>query len=108
MTITVKDNKTPLVVPAAVRRKAGFKRGQEIEFKASGGVIVIVSKLPNADDEYTPAQRRAIDARLAKADEDVKAGRVYGPFDSAEEMAASIEANIRKARAAKRTAKPVR
>jgi bifunctional DNA-binding transcriptional regulator/antitoxin component of YhaV-PrlF toxin-antitoxin module len=108
MTITVKDNKTPIVVPPAVRRKAGFKRGQEIEFKASGGVIAIVSKLPNADDEYTPAQRRAIDARLAKADEDVKAGRVYGPFDSAEEMAASIEANIKQVRSAKRAAKPVR
>jgi bifunctional DNA-binding transcriptional regulator/antitoxin component of YhaV-PrlF toxin-antitoxin module len=108
MTITVKDNKTPIVVPHAVRRKAGFKRGQEIEFKASGGVISIVSKLPNADDEFTPAQRRTIDARLAKADEDVKAGRVYGPFSTAEEMAASIEANIRKARRAKRTVKRVR
>jgi len=26
-------------------------------------------------DEYTPAQRRVIDARLAKADVDIKAGR---------------------------------
>jgi len=108
MTLTVKDNKTPIVVPPAVRRKAGFKRGQEIEFKASGGVIAIVSKLPNADDEYTPAQRRAIDARLAKADADVKAGRVYGPFTSAKEMAASVESNIRRVRAAKRKAKPAR
>ena len=108
MTVTVKDKKTPIVVPPAVRRKAGFKRGQEIEFKVSGGVIAIVPKLPNADDEYTAAERRFIDARLAKADEDVQAGRVYGPFDTAEDLAASIETNIRKTRAARRAAKRAR
>jgi len=106
MTVAVKNNnKTPLVVPPAVRRKAGFRSGQEIEFRASGGVITILPKLPSADDEYTPAQRRAIDARLAKADEDIRAGRVYGPFNSAEEMATSIEANIKKLRVAKQKAK---
>jgi hypothetical protein len=31
MTVIVKD-KTPLVVPPAVRRQAGLKSGQEIEF----------------------------------------------------------------------------
>jgi predicted DNA-binding antitoxin AbrB/MazE fold protein len=61
-----------------------------------------------AGGDYTPAQRRIIDARLAKADEDLRAGRVYGPFDTAEEMAASIEENIGKLRAVKRKAKPVR
>ena len=45
MTVTFKTRE-PLVVPPAVRRKAGFKRGQELEFKASGGVITIVPKLP--------------------------------------------------------------
>jgi len=101
VTVAVKnDNNTPLVVPPAVRRRAGFKSGEEIEFRASGGVITIVPKLPVADDDYTPAQRRIIDARMAKADEDIKAGRVYGPFATAEEMAASIEENIGKLRAA--------
>ena len=46
------NNKALLVVPASVRRKAGFKSGQELEFKASGGVITIV---PKADAEYTAA-----------------------------------------------------
>jgi bifunctional DNA-binding transcriptional regulator/antitoxin component of YhaV-PrlF toxin-antitoxin module len=109
MTVAVRNNnKTPLVVPPAVRRRAGFKSGEEIEFRASGGVITIVPRLPAADGDYTPAQRRIIDARLAKADEDIRAGRVYGPFDTAEEMAASIEENIGKPRAVKRKAKPVR
>jgi bifunctional DNA-binding transcriptional regulator/antitoxin component of YhaV-PrlF toxin-antitoxin module len=103
MTVAVKNNnKTPLVVPSAVRRKAGFKSGEEIEFRASGGVITITPRMPNADDEYTPAERRVIDARLAKSDTDIKAGCVYGPFNTAAEMAASIEENIKKSRAAKR------
>jgi bifunctional DNA-binding transcriptional regulator/antitoxin component of YhaV-PrlF toxin-antitoxin module len=109
MTIAVKNNnKAPLVVPPAVRRKAGFKSGAEIEFRASGGVITIVPKLPNSDDAYPPRQRRVIDARLAKADADIKAGRTYGPFNTAEEMAASIEENIKKARASRRKTKSAR
>jgi bifunctional DNA-binding transcriptional regulator/antitoxin component of YhaV-PrlF toxin-antitoxin module len=109
MTIAVRNNNNaPLVVPSAIRRKAGFKSGQVLEVKVSGGVITILPKLPSTDDEYTASQRRAIDARLAKADADIKAGRVYGPFSTAGEMAASIEANIRKLRAGKRKTKPVR
>jgi len=65
MTITVK-NKTPLVVPPAVRRQAGLKSGQEIEFKVSGGVISIRPKLPTADDEYTPAQWLYLYSQMAR------------------------------------------
>jgi bifunctional DNA-binding transcriptional regulator/antitoxin component of YhaV-PrlF toxin-antitoxin module len=48
MTVTIKT-KEPLVVPTSIRRKAGFKSGQALEFKASGGVITIVPK-PSPDD----------------------------------------------------------
>lgn len=83
MTIAVRNNnKTPLVVPSAIRRKARFRSGQELEFKASGGVITILPKLPSADDEYTPKQRRIVDTRLAGALADIAAGRVEGPFTS--------------------------
>jgi hypothetical protein len=75
----------------------------EVASPISGGAA-----FPNADDDYTPAQRRIIDARLDKADDDVKRGRTYGPFHTAKQMAASIEANIKKLRATKRKAKPVR
>lgn len=107
MTVALK-NKPPVVVPAAALRRAGFKSGQELEVKASGGVITIVRKLPGAGEEYAPSQRRIIDARLAKADKDIKAGRVYGPFDTAQELAASVEANLKKLRVAKRSTKPAR
>jgi AbrB family looped-hinge helix DNA binding protein len=43
MTLTV-DNK-PIVIPDAVRRKAGLRRGDRVEFKVSGRAITIVPKL---------------------------------------------------------------
>ena len=85
MTVTV-GKKTPLVVPPAVRWQAGLRSGQEIEFKVSGGVISILPKPPAADDEYTPKQRRIIDAGLAKADADIKAGRVSKAFSDHSEF----------------------
>jgi len=92
MTVAVKNNnKTPLVVPPAVRREAGFKSGQELEFKASGGVITIIPKLTTADDEYTPEQRRAIDAELDAAEK----GTFHGPFKTAGEMIAHLKAKLK-------------
>jgi len=59
-------------------------------------VVVDRSKFPNANDEYTPAQRRLIDARLAESEEDFQQGRTYGPFDSADEMIAHMKAALKK------------
>ncbi|MBI3682118.1 MAG: hypothetical protein HY235_17190 [Acidobacteria bacterium] len=98
MTITLKE-KTQLVVPPSVQRRARLKAGAQLEFKATPGIITIVSKPPVAIDEYTPEQRRIIDARLALADEDVKKGRVYGPF-TAKEATRFLRAEL-KARAKK-------
>jgi len=89
MTVTVKS-KTPLVVPPSVRRQAGLKSGQQIEFKVADGVISIRPKAPAADDEYTPEQRRIVDAQLAASLADVKAGRVHGPFSTHEDFIASL------------------
>jgi len=108
MTVTVKNKeKTPLVVPTSVRRKAGFKAGEELEFRASGGVVTIVPKLPLADDEYTPQERRVIDARLKKSLDEVKRGHTAGPFNTADAMIASLKQELKKtsrkkARAAER------
>jgi bifunctional DNA-binding transcriptional regulator/antitoxin component of YhaV-PrlF toxin-antitoxin module len=100
MTVAVKNNnKTPLVVPSAVRRKAGFKSGQELEFKASGGVITIVPKLPNADDEYTPEQRRRIDVQLDEAEK----GPFHGPFNTAGEMIAHLKGELKARAVVKKT-----
>jgi len=103
MTVAVK-NKPPVVVPEAALRRAGFKRGQELEVKTAGGVITIRPKLPTADDEYTPEQRRVIDARLKKALEEVKRGNTAGPFNTAEEMIASLKRELKSS--ATKKAKP--
>jgi len=98
MTITVK-NKTPLTVPDPVRRRAGFKPGDQVEFKASGGVVTILPKLPSADEEYTPAQRRIIDAQLDKAEK----GPFYGPFNTVDDMIAHLKGEVKRRRAIKRS-----
>jgi AbrB family looped-hinge helix DNA binding protein len=99
MTTVFKERE--LVVPASIRRQAGIKSGDRLEFKVSGGVITIIPRLPTANDEYTAKQRRVIDARLAKAEEDIRKGRVYGPFKTADEMIASMKAEL-KTRATKK------
>ena len=95
MTVVV-TSKSELIVPRSVRRRAGIKTGDRVEFKVSGGGINIVPKLPSADDEYTPAQRRVIDARLKLSLDGVKKGHTAGPFNTAAEMVASLKRDLRK------------
>ena len=102
------QHKGQVTIPARVRRQAGLNKGDLVSFAFYRGKIVITpqvvidrSAFPNADDEYTPAQRRIIDARLAKSDEDIKAGRTLGPFDTAEELIASLHKESAKLRARK-------
>src|SRR5271157_6185891 len=102
MTVTVKS-KTPLIVPPSVRRQAGLKSGQEIEFKVSGGVIRIVPKRPRTakrdPDELTPEQRRIIDAQIAPGLAEVRAGLTIGPFNTHREMMDYLHAAVEKAEA---------
>jgi len=85
------------VVPSAIRRKAGFKRGEALEFRASGGVITIVRKFPIASDEYTADQRQIMNARLA----DARKGPYFGPFDTADEAIDFIRKEVKKRKAIK-------
>jgi bifunctional DNA-binding transcriptional regulator/antitoxin component of YhaV-PrlF toxin-antitoxin module len=88
MTVIVKPN-ADLVVPRSVRRRAGIKTGDRLEFKVSGGAINIVRKSPSANtvnDECTPRQRRAVDQALAEGVDDIKKGRLHGPFETHEAM----------------------
>ena len=45
MTITVKNN-TDLVVPASIRRQAGIKSGDRLQFKVSPHTITITAAVP--------------------------------------------------------------
>lgn len=109
-TTTKIQHKGQVTIPTRVRKQAGLSKGDVVEFSYQRGRIVITpkvlvdrSKFPTADDEYTPAQRRIIDARLAESEEDFKQGRTYGPFDSADEMIAHMKAALKKRGATKKT-----
>src|SRR5258708_6957575 len=97
MTVTIKE-KVPLVVPPAIQRRAGLTVGKQVEFRASGGVITITPKAPAAGDEYTPAQRRVINARMAEA----RKGPYFGPFGSADEAIKFLRKEIGTRKAGKR------
>jgi hypothetical protein len=66
-------------------------------------VITILPKLPSANDEYTPAQRRVIDCGIAKGLDPIEKGRAHGPFETADEAIAHLRAHSRRR---KKTAKP--
>ena len=89
MTVTLKP-KSEITVPKSIRRKAGIKAGDQFEFSVSGRVITILPKPPVTDDEYTPAQRRKIDRAIAEGLDDIKYGRLEGPFSSHKEFIASL------------------
>lgn len=100
------QNKGQVTIPTAVRRQAGLSKGDPVNFAFQRGKIVITpalvidrSKFPTADDEYTPEQREIIDARLAKAEAGIKAGRVHGPFNSAGEAIKFLHKEIRSRKA---------
>ena len=75
MTVAVK-NKPPVVVPPAALRRAGFKRGQELEVKASGGVVTIVPKLsPDELQDAREIRDPKIRAAIRKGHEEFLAGK---------------------------------
>jgi AbrB family looped-hinge helix DNA binding protein len=102
------QDKGQVTIPYRLRSRAGLAKGDLVEAVYKGGKIVLTpqmtidrSSFPTADDDYTTAQRRAIDARLAESKEDLKRGRTHGPFNTADEMIASMQANLRKRAVAK-------
>ena len=91
------------MAPSSVQRKTGIKAGDKLEFRASRGVITILPKLPSADDDYTPEQRRKVDAELAKGLQDLKEGQTSGPFNTTDEMIASMKQQLKKRASGKKT-----
>jgi len=73
------------------RVQVGLADGDLVEARVHRGKIVLTPKSV-VDREYTPAQRRAIDARLEEGLADIEAGRTFGPFHCADEMIAHMEA----------------
>jgi AbrB family looped-hinge helix DNA binding protein len=103
MTAIVKmQRKGQVTIPIRIRAQVGLVDGDWVEARVQRGKIVLTPKLV-VDREYTPAQRRIIDARLDESWEQVKRGETYGPFESHEEMIAFLHEQAKKARSKKMT-----
>ena len=91
------QRKGQMTLPTRIRSAVGLADGDMVDVKVSGRRIVITptlvidrSRFPTADDEYTPAQRRIIDAQLAEGLEDIKAGRVSKAYSNHAEFIADL------------------
>ena len=105
--VTVK-NKYQVVIPQKIRKAVRINVGDVLEASAEKGKVVFAPKLVidrEAEDEYAPRQRRIIDARLAKALEDVRKGRTYGPFETHEELIKFLHGRAHKTRREKHARK---
>ena len=98
MSLVKIQRKGQMTLPTGVRTAIGLAYGDMVDVKVSGRRIVITptlvidrSKFPAADDEYTPAQRRAIDAQLAEGLEDIRKGRVSPKFNTVGELLSSLK-----------------
>jgi len=99
MSIVKVQRKGQITIPNRLRAKIGLADGDYVEASVHEGRIILTPQLVmerSAVAGYTPTQRRAVDARLAKALDEVRRGQVHGPFDSVEEMVASIQAKAKR------------
>lgn len=104
MSLVKIQRKGQMTLPTGVRSAVGLADGDMVDVKVSGRRIIVTptlvidrSKFPTADDEYTPEQRRMINARLAEAEK----GPYYGPFKNGSEVAAFLKKRTRSAKPAK-------
>ena len=85
--------KGQVTIPSALRERAGLNVGDLLEAKLEkGGKITLTPK-------------SVLDRHIAEGLEDIRQGRTYGPFDTAEEMIESLQRNLEeraKARKSKR------
>ncbi len=82
--VKVKE-KYQVPLPASVRRKVGLAVGDLLEANVEGKKIILTPK-------------SVVDRELALALEDVRKGRVFGPFSSAREVIRSLHREAKKLR----------
>ena len=83
MAIVTVKNKYQVVIPQRVRELVGVQVGDLLEAEVDRGKIV-----------FTP--KSIVDRAIAEGLDDIRKGRVYGPFTSAGEMLAALKGKGRK------------
>ena len=101
-TIVKVQRKGQVTIPIRLRVQVGLVDGDLVEAKVERGKILLTPKLI-VDREYTLAQRRVIDARLAESLEQAERGHTDGPFESHEEMITFLHGEAKKAQPKKTT-----
>ncbi len=92
MSIVTVKNKYQVVIPRALRERAGVNIGDLLEAKVERGKIT-----------FTP--KSLVDRGVAQSLEDFKRGRAHGPFSTHEELLQALHAGVKKAKAAKTKSK---
>ena len=92
--VTVKK-KYQVVIPLAVRRELRIEVGDLLEARFERGKIT-----------FTP--KSVIDRGIEEGLEDIRKGRVYGPFETAEEMITSLHREAKKLRHGKKSNRSMR
>lgn len=93
MPISKLGQRRQVVIPKEICEELGLEEGDFVEVtSAQGKVIITPKKVVDADEVFTPDQRAVIDKRLAEAEEDIKAGRVSGPFATADQLKRHLNA----------------
>jgi AbrB family looped-hinge helix DNA binding protein len=96
MALTKVGPKFQVTIPKAARDAAGLDIGDVVETSVEGNKIILRPKI--VVDKHPE-----IEARLREAEEDIKAGRVYGPFRSVKELHRLVESRRKTKRQAKQT-----
>ena len=85
--VKVKE-KFQVTLPSAVRKKAGVDVGDLLEAAVQGKKITLTPKVA--------VDRAFVEQRLTEGLDDLKKGRVYGPFTSAKAVVRSLRQEARK------------
>jgi len=88
MSIVTVKNKYQVVIPRRVRERVGVHVGDLLEVKAERGKIT-----------FTP--KSIVDRAIAEGLKDIRKRRLYGPFDTVDEMLSSLSGTSRPGKTAR-------
>ncbi len=93
MPISKLGQRRQVVIPKDICEELGLEVGDFVELRQVNGTVVIKpKKMVDRDEALTAEQRAVIDAGLAEAQEDIKAGRMSDSFGTVDELKRHLNA----------------